>query len=1050
MAFTDQFVAELAIASEWVDITDDVYGAPGVTITRGVDDEYAKPQPSECRLTLKNTAAGKYAPRNPMGAYYGQLGRNTPFRIARRVARDAFARTVSNGWGAADLGGAWSFEGGTASLYAVSGGSATHSITPASASRMTYQAGQLYRDVDCAVTVSGAPVNVTGGTVEWAIALGGASTSDYYLVIVRVSTSEVVSIEIRHADGSILEKDDFIDMTWTGAPLRIRAQVDGRTIRGKVWLAADPEPYRWHLNTNALDEELAFPSRGWAGVWSAKGAGNTNGAVTFTFDDWEVRSNRFIGEVSSWPNSWDLDGEDVRAGITASSLTRRLGQGEQPQLSSYRRGNESITPAHLAYWPLEDKSGADTIASGIGGFPMQISAGSPRFASNSDFDCSEPIAQSNGSVLWGRIPENTGTGELQAVFLLSIPDSGEVDNGTLLQLQCTGTMGFCDLRYRAGGNLQLWFFNQNRTTVHTSVLMPLDVDGRPLQVSVELAQNGANIDYAVAVLGLGDDIGLVTPGTVAGLSFGSVLNCFAPPYRGTITSAAMGHVAVRNSMTSIYTLQDQLNAWVNDLGNDRARRLCRENGLPYVFIGDTDGVTPEMGPQLPKGFTELLQDVADVDMGMLTDSRSALALVYRWRNTFYNQTPALSLTYQQVLQPFEPTEDDRYLRNDVTVERDDGSSYRAVKETGPLSVTDPTSTAGVGRYATSVSLPLATDEQVMDAAGWLLNLGTVDEPRYPVVKVSVEPFAASTQFALDALSVDVGDRIAITSVPVGLGADDISQIARGYVEFFDGVEHVVDFRCSPESPYQVWELDGTDAARLDSDDSFLAADVTSTATSLVVGSLTTPWTSDPAELPIPVKLGGEKVTVTAVTNEMLSNTTFETGLSPWTSSGTAAGTGFTQSSTQKHSGTFSARLVPDGVTFYAAALSELIPVVAGMPVTVSVWVRFTNAVTSNFSVSINWNDAAGGYITTSNEFVSVSAATWTQVRNTFIAPAGAATAQVVPLLGGTPAPSQVWYVDDVSLTGPQRFTVIRSVNGVVKAHAAGTPISLARPAILAL
>jgi hypothetical protein len=58
--------------------------------------------------------------------------------------------------------------------------------------------------------------------------------------------------------------------------------------------------------------------------------------------------------------------------------------------------------------------------------------------------------------------------------------------------------------------------------------------------------------------------------------------------------------------------------------------------------------------------------------------------------------------------------------------------------------------------------------------------------------------------------------------------------------------------------------------------------------------------------------------------------------------------------------------------------------------------------------------------------------------------------QLVPVLTGTPSAAQIWYVDDASLAGPQKFTVTRSVNGIVKAQTAGTQVSLTRRAVLAL
>jgi hypothetical protein len=1051
VTFTDDYVVELAIDSSWVDITQDVLVDQPVTVNRGAPDEYGDVPPSECNLTIKNQN-GQYSPRNPIGPYYGKLGRNTPIRVARRVARDQFTRTVSSNWGPADLGGTWTIFGGVGGDYGVGSGVATHTISTTPSSRLSFLGGQTHRDISVAATVDG-PTTVTGATIDYSITLGGTSTSDFHIVRARISTSQVVSMRIDHADGTqIYGNTTVTGFTWTGAPMRIRAEVDGCTIRAKAWLAGTPEPYAWVVEANVVQLDSRPVAKGWGGLRTTANTGNTNVPFTATWDDLEVRSNRFIGEVSNWPSEWDLNGEDIRTPLVASGIARRLKQGEAPQRSSYYRGNTAgIVPRHLGYWPVEDESSATSIASAIGGRPMQITGtGSPRFAANSDFVGSQAIGQPNGSVWSARIPVAPATGQLQGVFLLSVPDTGENDGAAFLQMQCTGTAGYVDCFYRtgSGGGLIVRFYNQNRIIVHTSATKLLLVDGRPLQVSVELVQNGADIDYTVAVLAPGDTLGLAGIGTATGLTFGSCYAVYSPPYRSQVVNSAIGHVVVRNSITSIYTLAQQLNAWQGETAWARTKRLCQENSVPVAFISDTMGSSAAMGVQKPDQLTNLIQDCADADMGILADSRSALNLTYRFRNALYNQPPALSLTYQQLLLPFSPTEDDQYLRNDVTVQRVDGSSSQATKATGPLAVTDPTSSSGAGRYDTTVDLNLASDDQTSDAAGWLLNLGTVNEPRYPTVKVNVAPLAATPQIALDALSVDIGHRIAITAVPAGLGYDDISQIARGYTETFDGIEHNIEFTCSPESPYQVMELDGTDASRVDIDDSVLLAAVTSTGTSMTVGSPTNQtWSTTPGDWPIPLKLGGEKVSATAVTNAVLANSTFESGLSPWTSGGTSS---FTQSGTQKHSGSFAARVVPDGVSAQGGPVSEQIPIAGGMQVSVGVWVWFTSTVTGTFSCSVNFYDSAGGYLTTSSAFVSVAAVTWTQVSNVFIAPANAAFAAMVPVLIGTPAGSQIWYVDDVTFAGPQKLTVTRSVNSVVKAQPVGTPIGLARPALAAL
>lgn len=143
-----------------------------------------------------------------------------------------------------------------------------------------------------------------------------------------------------------------------------------------------------------------------------------------------------------------------------------------------------------------------------------------------------------------------------------------------------------------------------------------------------------------------------------------------------------------------------------------------------------------------------------------------------------------------------------------------------------------------------------------------------------------------------------------------------------------------------------------------------------------------------------------------------SNTGFESGISPWA----VAGGTVAQSSTQKHTGSFAAKITPNGTSNPVFIESEQIAVVAGNNYAASAWVWFTSAVSGNYSTSINWYTSAHAYITTSNNLVSVAANTWTLVTSQFTAPAGAAFGTLVPALFGTPAVGQIWYVDDATFT----------------------------------
>lgn len=64
----------------WTDVTEWVHEPGGITISRGRQDEFSTASPSQIRLTLINND-GRFCPKNPSGAYYGSINRNTPLRV---------------------------------------------------------------------------------------------------------------------------------------------------------------------------------------------------------------------------------------------------------------------------------------------------------------------------------------------------------------------------------------------------------------------------------------------------------------------------------------------------------------------------------------------------------------------------------------------------------------------------------------------------------------------------------------------------------------------------------------------------------------------------------------------------------------------------------------------------------------------------------------------------------------------------------------------------------------------------------------------------------
>jgi hypothetical protein len=75
---------ELLVNGVWVDITSYVMVRDDqgqITLTKGIRDEGNQTEQASASLPLKNQD-GRFTPRNPMGVWYGQIGRNQPVRIS--------------------------------------------------------------------------------------------------------------------------------------------------------------------------------------------------------------------------------------------------------------------------------------------------------------------------------------------------------------------------------------------------------------------------------------------------------------------------------------------------------------------------------------------------------------------------------------------------------------------------------------------------------------------------------------------------------------------------------------------------------------------------------------------------------------------------------------------------------------------------------------------------------------------------------------------------------------------------------------------------------
>lgn len=870
---------ELFVNDGWTDVSDDVRRESAVTIGRIRKDEASKPQPSSCALALNNHSSD-YSPRWPTGPYYGSLDRNTPIRVAVRTITDDFGTNVSGGWGSTDTGQAWTTtagSGGTvqASDWNVSSGKATHSIPAATAYRMSHLATTSYRELDAAVTVSLAITDITGGAVQPAnLVIRGQDTSDYYYVAVSITTAEAVTIGISHFDGTVVAAAVTVaGLTHTSSQaLRVRVQAEGHTVRAKVWAASSAEPY--DFNVTGHTEQI--PDPGWLGIRSGVAASNSNSKpIVFSYDDYEVRVPRFAGEIADLRQRWDVSGTDVFAEVDAAGISRRLGQGQSALASPARRYIESIVTTGtstdiVAWWPLED--GPDTLLGekAIGAHwmePQLTTANTVDWAASTDCPgAPQAVNISDGGRLSG-VVDPTGLSTAWSVAWLEKCEPGA---GSINRFHTTsGVFMIYTVHFTAGGVI-LYLTEDGDTTVTPQISVQVGPAGgwdehEWHHFIVSCKQNGTSVDFTLYVDGVLAGSSTETTVTMAGLR--QVLYGISA---GLTDASSFSHVVVFEGTPASWPAGQALAlataclGHVGELAGDRIERLCSQEGVPFAYVGDLDD-TPPMGAQAADTLLSLLESCADADQGTLYESRGVVGFVYRTRTSLYNQDVVLDLDYSggQIDPPFESADDDQNTRNDVTVTRVGGSSARAVLESGRMSVLNPQD-GGAGRYDTSVTVNVETDEQLPDLAGWLMHLGTVNETRYPVVRVNLANgtvVAAGLESAV--LTVDADERVTISNPKSGQAVDQISQIVRGYTERLANFEHTVALNCAPESPYQVMVFDDG-VSKWGSDTTTLNEDLDTTETGVDVAVTGVLWTTAAGQMPIEIVIGGERMSVTAI------------------------------------------------------------------------------------------------------------------------------------------------------------------------------------------
>lgn len=493
-------------------------------------------------------------------------------------------------------------------------------------------------------------------------------------------------------------------------------------------------------------------------------------------------STRFVGYVSEWPSKWDPAEKHFWVPVQADGIMRRLGQGSAPIKSLSRSLVEYTADTFgtvTSYWPLEDGSGSTSAAAALPG-------GTPMFAYGTvDFAGATPPAGSlaapdvSAGSLYGICTSTPATGAWFVAFYLN----------------CTNNCK--PVAWSTSGSMN-WSIDVTTTTVTvtnsaggSASFSAVYTDGNWHTISVTASEGSGSVGFTVFG-DTGDSASSATSGT-CGVVTSVTVN---PAFDADVVS--VGHVSAGNTSTSSIT-----DTFMNgNPGNSAGSNFSAIGTYNDIFVVLSSAETENMGTYPLGSALEAFQECAAADAGQLIErANGRLALDTHQGRENLDVTLALDYDLGHIGTPFEPTDDDQLTRNDVTVSRLDGSSGRVIDQTGPLGVDT------AGRYDETATLNLYTEDQAYHHAGWRVNLGTVNEYRYPVVNLRLH---RSSDLIASWKNADVGSRVTIDNVPTTtIPPDLVDQIIEGYAERINGFEWDVALNLSPYKPYKVFEIADT-------------------------------------------------------------------------------------------------------------------------------------------------------------------------------------------------------------------------------------------------
>lgn len=835
-------------------------GGQAISYSGGRGDEASEPDAGRMSLTLDNRD-GRFSTDKIDGPYAGLLDTNTPIRMGVVTFTDNLNRVSASGWGAPTenrFGQDWA-HAGSLSNWTADGAKAGTIIAAANTQSQARALNGGGRDMDITMTII-PPALATGARFTCGIVARRVDSANLSLIELSFNTDGSLKFEIRRILGGVYSTlaslDPVPSATYTAnSRWRIHVQYEGNAVRASVWLESGSEPSAWQLSA-----EDTVSTGVETGVWFARYTSNTNSGVTpiCYVDDYQVIGLEFAGFVSSWPLRWDRKGGNSWAPITADGIIARITQGNYPIQSPLRRHLGSV--ANISdYWPMEEGSSSKSFAPvRAGGQPAYFSSGVTPAADNELAGGGPaPVVGTSTDFIQGVTNiSNNGTG-FAALFLFKLA-SLPAAKMTIARFRTNrGPVPIYDLS--VGPTNFITEAKDTDGTVlssFTNAFGPLNfTEWMAWQLETDNTLSVGNTTWTSLVHQVGDPTFYFQQGTVSGAT-NSIVNFFR--LQGP-DGSAFAHVWLgRNTLPFVSNNFSLVSSgYEGELAADRWDRICDEIGLPHTVR--TVSTSEAMGIQRESDALSVLRSCVAADYGVMAERGAGLEMVPREARWNPAVEMALSKASGHIADAPEPVRDTQRLRNKWTVSKLDGGSATYI---------DTASAAKSGLWEDSAMINVESDAVLVNHAGFRVALGTQQRLRWPEIALN---FGRTPTLVYQWRKRRYGMRFTVTTGLTQVTGREPDLIMEGFTAELAPDSWTVRMSASQASAWKAGVTDDTGILG--------RADIESCTVKTAVNSstLTIPITTATGKLKwdntaglwsggVDLYVGGERVTVTSITN----------------------------------------------------------------------------------------------------------------------------------------------------------------------------------------